>query len=82
MVTKNELIEMLRLAIDFEEEVNPIVGERCMECLQELQKLEMAGHDKQRMRQLLLELISRSKEHERQIETLIKEIQESPQDEF
>ncbi|GEM_PF-2453390 len=82
MAIKEELLGMLREAINFEERTIPLLHDKCLACFREIKQSEMIEDDKNRMRYLLNELISDAREHLLELEELAQKVKESPQHEF
>ena len=81
-MTKHELLNLLKGAVNFEEKAAPLLQERSLECLEAVKASEMIENDKIKMRRLLFQLVSGARDHQLKLETLIKKVEGSENDEF
>ena len=82
MVRKDELIQMLETAINFEEKAAPLVQEKSLACLEEIKNLEFTEADKLKIRQMLQALASDAQEHRRALEALMEKVKEGSKNDF
>lgn len=82
MVTKEELIQMLETAINFEEKAAPLVQEKSLACLEQMKNLEFTETDKMKIREMLQTLVADAEEHRLALEALIRKVRQSPKHEF
>ncbi|MDP3920599.1 MAG: hypothetical protein Q8R76_07330 [Candidatus Omnitrophota bacterium] len=83
MISKEELTEILKAVMKFEEEMTPVIFEKSLSCLREIRReSSMTEEDQKRMRDLLFRLVDEAKGHENVIKDLIRRVETSPDREY